>query len=1050
MHAHLSVPMLLDGNPVGAITVARREAKQFSETQIELLKTFAAQAVIAMENARLITETREALEQQTATAEVLQVINSSPGDLAPVFEAMLEKAMRLCTAAFGYLMTFDGRSFQPVAHCGLPAPFADYLPRMDQPGPSGAYAQIRAGVPLVHVVDLKEGEVYRTSPLRQALVDLGGARTGLIVALRKDDSLLGVFTIYRQEVRPFAQKEIALLQNFAAQAVIAMENARLITETREALEQQTATAEVLGVINSSPGDLAPVFDAILENAHNLCGIATGSLQLYDGNKFRAVAVHGMAEQMAVRLRQGYSPTPEIPTWQLLEGRRWVHIPDIAEIDHPLAHAVAEAGMRTLLCVALRKDDQLLGQIVGAWPDVRASVEKEAALLQNFAAQAVIAMENARLITETREALEQQTATAEVLGVINNSPGDLVPVFNAMLEKATTLCEAAHGALFIRDGESDRFHAIPSQGTPKTFAEFLTREPVYFDPERSIIAQTLRQRSAIQIADMRLSEPYRNKFPIALAAVESGGTRTLLSVPLFRDDAPVGIFQLARQEVRPFSDKQIALLQNFAAQAVIAIENVRLITETREALEQQTATAEVLGVINSSPGDLAPVFDAMLDRASELCGAAFGCLWTYDGERMHAAALRGAPPDFAEFLTRAPHPVGPENAHGRLLRGDPLVHIADVADDEAYRAGDPVRRHLVELGGGRTLLAVPLRKEDRFLGDFVMYRTEVRPFSDKQIALLQNFAAQAVIAMENARLLGELRQRTGDLQESLEYQTATSDVLKVISRSTFDLQPVLDALVATAARLTNADQALIASREGDIYRAISILAVSPEQEAFLRGNNFVPGRGSVVGRVVLSGQIVQIPDLAADPEYVMLENIRLGGTRTVLGVPLLREGEPIGVLNVARQRVEPFTEKQIQLVTTFADQAVIAIENVRLLNDLQGRTRDLQESLEHQTATSDVLKVISRSGGELEAVLDTLVKTAARLCDAEMAFIHRREGEVYRPAAVLGFPEEFTAYLEAHPVVLSRGSITGRVALEGRAIHIADVAEIRNTSSVKRS
>src|SRR6201984_1322008 len=290
-------------------------------------------------------------------------------------------------------------------------------------------------------------------------------------------------------------------------------------------------------------------------------------------------------------------------------------------------------------------------------------------------------------------------------------------------------------------------------------------------------------------------------------------------------------------MRPFSDKEIALLENFATQAVIAIENARLITETREALEQQTATAEILQVINSSPGNLQPVFDAMLDKALGLCSADFGVLWTYDGEGIHATALRGVPPTFAEFLTRTSHSVGPDNAHGRLLRGEPVVHIADVAEDEAYRSGDPIRRNLVELGGGRTLLAVPLRKDDAFLGDFVIYRQEVRPFSEKQIALLQNFAMQAVIAMENARLITELR-------ESLEYQTATSDVLRVVSRSTFDFDAVLQTVVTTAIRLCRADTAVIYRNEGGEYRWAAGHMLVPEYEEIERGVKILPAPGPV--------------------------------------------------------------------------------------------------------------------------------------------------------------------------------------------------------------
>jgi signal transduction histidine kinase len=414
--ALLCVALRQDNCLTGAITAYRQEARPFTDKQIGLLQNFAAQAVIAMENARLITETREALEQQTATAEVLQVINSSPGDLAPVFETMLDKAMRLCSAAFGYLMAYDGNRFQEVAHHGLPPRFAEYLEHMDQPGPFGMYARILRGAPFVQVGDLAEGEVYRTSPLRQALVDLGGARTGIVVALRKDETLLGVITIYRQEVRPFADKEIALLENFAAQAVIAMENARLLTETREALEQQTATAEILDVINRSPGDLVPVFDVILGKAHSLCGVTRGSLQLYDGEKFRAVAVRGLPEPFAERLRQGYTPGLNNPSRRLLDKERVLHIHDWAEIDDPMARSAVElGGTRTVLCVALRKDDVLLGLIAAARPQVRPFSEKEIALLESFAAQAVIAIDNARLLNEIRQRQAELRVTFDNMG-----------------------------------------------------------------------------------------------------------------------------------------------------------------------------------------------------------------------------------------------------------------------------------------------------------------------------------------------------------------------------------------------------------------------------------------------------------------------------------------------------------------------------------------------------------------------------------------------------------------------------------------------------------
>jgi len=428
---------------------------------------------------------------------------------------------------------------------------------------------------------------------------------------------------------------------------------------------------------------------------------------------------------------------------------------------PAARALVDlGGLRTLLTVALRKENTLAGLVSIYREGVRPFSDKETALLQNFAAQAVIAMENARLLIETREALGQQTATSEVLQVINSSPGDLKPVFEAILEKAHTLCGVSSGALLVREGEG--FHVVAAHGEAGYTSDRI-RHGSFHPPESTPLWRVLRGEPLIHLADATADESYR-KAPAYAQRIDSGGIRTLLQVPLRKDGELLGVITAFRREVRPFSDKEIALLQNFAAQAVIAIENARLLTETREALEQQTATAEVLQVINSSPGDRAPVFDAMLERALRLCDASFGHLLTSgDGEVFTVAAAKG-PSAIVEFLrNRPPTRPSPGTTMSRLVGGEHCVHINDAMSDEVYRRGEPTRRALVDLGGCRTV-SVGLRKDDALLGAISVYRIEVKPFSTEEIALLENFAAQAVIAMENARLLDELRQRTEEIAE----------------------------------------------------------------------------------------------------------------------------------------------------------------------------------------------------------------------------------------------------------------------------------------------
>ena len=888
----------------------------------------------------------DALQQQSATSEVLSIIRQSPSDAQPVFDAIVQSASRLCGAIFGvvYLCDDDGR-LRIVATNNFTPSATTYLHELQQlKRPERSHLGGRAVLDrkIVHVPDVLEDPEYS-----HELALAGGWRAVIAVPLLHDGIPLGALTAAKAEPGPFSDRQIKLLKTFADQAVIAIENTRLLNELRESLQQQTATADVLKVISSSTGELQPVFKTMLAKAVERCEASFGAMWLVDGEGYRTAAMHGDLPQTYVeQWRSGtlHLPKTDIPMVRAIRSRKTVHTPDMRKEKaylegDPLAVSAADiGGIRTLVTVPMLKEGEAVGVITIYRREVLPFNQKQIELVENFAAQAVIAIENTRLLSELRESLQQQTATADVLKVISRSTFELQVVLDTLVESAVRLCEDERGLVFRREGET--YKSVAYYNYSPEFRAFHESHPI--TPGRgTAVGRTALEGKTVQIVDILADPEYT-----FVEAQKLGGGRATLAVPLLREGAPIGALVLQRTEPRPYTRKQIEFVETFADQAVIAIENVRLFNETKEALERQTATAEILGAISGSPTDTQPVFDAIVQSGLKLFPGAATTIVLPEGDQMRAVAIADKDSKREKaWRRRFPAALDRTQMHGTAILDCKVIDFPDVKEHVTGPMALGARNFLAS--GYRAITIMPMIRGKTAIGAISVVRVSPGPLSEKQRELLKTFAAQAVIAIENTRLLNELR-------DSLQQQTATADVLKVISRSAFDLQTVLDALIETAAHMCDADQGAITREiDGAFFRAANY-GYSSKFSDFIRTTPVQMDRSSIAGRALVEGRIVQIPDVQADPEYTFSPALDSGDFRTALGVPMLREGVPIGVLSLTRKQMRPFTDKQIELVTTFADQAAIAIENVRLFKSVEARTRELAASLEDLRTTQDRL------------------------------------------------------------------------------------------------